>query len=432
MPELGHEGGDVWFRLDLHVKLKRGVGQRLREVVRRIPFAEQLALLGVGLTPVALFVDYRIGAGLWDKTYRYVPYAENHGLAATYHEVVGATQVLWLGLAVAALTRAGTRRGFRSATVACLTALLGLLVVVTAERDRVDVFAVHALLTTLVPLIGIAAVLLSPDLDVPALRRLVLLFAAAVAVVVLGTGLVDLANGSIRDRFDLYLFGSPTDTGLALAATLPLLLTVSPRRMEAVAFGAALAAVLAGALLLTQTRGALISAAAGGLVVAVFSRRLRPFAIAAVVLGVLGFAAFSDRSLFGLSDYSSTLRRDNLERHWQLFELRPLFGYGMSANANPLVAGAHNTLLGVANAGGAGASALWLVAWAAPILAGIRRSLTSIGGVVPLAVLTAVIVGWFTTGSEVLVFTQPTNLLPLVFAVALARAARPARAEEAT
>lgn len=379
---------------------------------------ERLALVGVLLTPVTLFVDHRLGLGLSSNTVTYVPYDENAGQPVSYTEVLGWTQLLWVVLALVALTRRRLRRGFGSVPVAALSALVALIVGVTIALDGLDGFARHALLTTLVPLVAITGILFNPDVRLPAVRRLVFVLSAITATVVLGTLAVNALKGTLGERFDVYLFGSPTDTGLVLA----LLLILTPAVAETRWVRAGLAVVLAVGLVLSETRGGLLAAGAGALVTALLLPRLRLVTVGAIAVALVAFVIVSDRSLLSISDPSNSIRRESVERHWQLFLVQPSYGYGLSAEARPFVTAAHNVFLGLANAGGAAAALLWLVAWSQPLVAAVRDRARSLLAAVPAAVLVGAIVTWVTTGSEVLVFVPPTNLLPLVLAVALARA----------
>lgn len=390
---------------------------------KRLTPPARLALVGLVLTPVALACDYRLGLGLITKGVVYTPYAENGGLPASYEQVFGVTQALWLLIGVYALSQRRLRAGFRSLTVASLAGFLVLVVAITAALDGIDSYAALALSSTLLPLTAMAGVLLHPEIDDAGLRRLILAFAGAAAVVTAGTLASDLVKGSTGDRFDLLLFGPATDTGLVLAMTLILLPAASlPRWLVAI-----IAIPLLVGLGLTQTRGALIAFAAGTLLTAVLLPHRRRAAVAAVsaamVLALAAFLLLSKRSLL-LTDQSTNLRRAELARHWQLFLARPTYGYGVAKQSAPFFATAHNTVLGIANAAGIGGALLWLGAWIQPVMSGLWRVL-SIQTAVASGVLASAFVGWFTTGTAVLLYTPPTNLLPLLLAVALARTALP-------
>jgi hypothetical protein len=288
---------------------------------------------------------------------------------------------------------------------------------VTAALGDVDSFTLHGLGSTLVPLIAMAGVLLNPWVGESGVRRLVVGYGAGVAVVTAGTLAFNAVNGDLGERFDSLLFGPPTETGLALAATILLLPAAQLRPLPVSLLGTPLLA----ALVLTQTRGALVALAAGGLVLALLVQRRRALTIAVVASALAAvaavFALTSDRPL-SLGDRSTSLREAELERHWQLFLDRPAYGYGLSEAAVKFSTAAHNTLLAFANAAGLGAAILWLVAWCVPVARGLRSH--SFAAAVAAAVLTCSVVGWCTTGTEPLIYTPPTNLLPLLLGLALA------------
>lgn len=170
----------------------------LREPRRRLGAlrpVERIALVSVTLTPPFLVLDYRGGFGFWTTTNAFHAFGYG-GALLSYTEVIGLTQVLWIAAALAAAFKSGARAGFRSPTVVALTALMLLLVGVTVTRGRLDVFAVHALLTTLVPMIAMCAVLCHPAIRRAVLRRCVLVLAIFTALVVAIT-LVKDARGSL-------------------------------------------------------------------------------------------------------------------------------------------------------------------------------------------------------------------------------------------
>lgn len=377
----------------------------------------KLALIGVVLTPLTLLCDYRLGLGLVSDSVVYTPYAENGGLPVSYQQLFGITQALWLLLGLYAVSRRDLRSGFASLTCLCLAGLLVLVAVITEVLEGIDGYAVLALSSTLVPLTAMAGVLLHPEIRAAELRRLVLVFALAAAVVTAGTLAADVVRGSVGERFDLFLFGPPTDTGLVLAMTLVLLAAASGPRLLVGAIGL----VLLAGLVATQTRGALVMLLAAAFVVVLLlphkRRALIAFVAAGLAVTVLAFLLLSKRSLLP-TDESNDLRRAELDRHWQLFLSRPTFGYGLAEQSAPFSIAAHNAVLGIANAAGVGGALLWLVAWIGPPVRALRRHL-SLLSVVSAAVVVGAFVGWFTTGTEILIYTPPTNLLPLLLAVAL-------------
>jgi hypothetical protein len=166
----------------------------------------------------------------------------------------------------------------------------------------------------------------------------------------------------------------------------------------------------------------LIAAFAGTLVLVAAQRgkRLRLAAVTAVGIAAAGVLVFTARSSYSFTDRATDYRRANLEHHWHLFLDRPLLGHGIADGSISAVRAAHNTLLSIANAGGLVLLLLWIVAWILLPLAaardrGKRLSTASVGA----AAMVAVVIGWNTTGSEVLMYDPPTNLLPLVLAGAL-------------
>ena len=402
----------------------RGVVDGLSEIpgvvggpLRPLSAPANLALIGVLLTPLTLVLDYRVGSGVISDTVTYTPYAEGNSLPVTYEQVFGWTQVLWIALGAVALSRAEWRAGFRSVSVLSLVALLALICGVTAALDGIGIFTVRGLGSTLVPLIAMAGVLLNPWIGKAGVRRLLVAFALGVAIITAGTLAFNAVNGDLGQRFDSLLFGPPTETGLALAMTLILLPAAQLRPLPTVLIGS----TLLTALVLTQTRGALVSLAAGAVALALLAPPRRVIAVALVAVALVGvvaaFALISDRPL-SLGDASTDLREAELERHWQLFLDRPAYGYGISAEAVGLSTSAHNTLLALANAAGIGAALLWLTAWVVPVGRGMRSH--SFPAAVAAAVLVCALVGWSTTGTEPLIYTPPTNLLPLLLGSTLA------------
>ena len=385
--------------------------------LRPLSTPANIAVIGVLLTPLTLVLDYRVGSGVISDTVTYTPYAEGNSLPVSYEQVFGWTQVLWIALGAVALSRAEWRTGFRSVSVFSLVALLALICGVTAALDGIDVFTIRGLGCTLVPLIAMAGVLLNPWIGSAGVRRLLVAFAFAVAVITAGTLAFNAVNGDLGQRFDLLLFGPPTETGLALALTLVLLPAAQLRPLPAVLIGT----TLLTALVLTETRGALVAFAAGAVALALLVPPRRVMAVALVTVALAGvvalFALTSDRPL-SLGDDATDLREAELERHWQLFLDRPAYGYGLSDEAVAFSTGAHNTVLAFANAAGIGAALLWLTAWFAPVARGMRSH--TFQAAVAAAVLTCALVGWFTTGTEPLIYTPPTNLLPLLLGVGLA------------
>jgi hypothetical protein len=563
--------------------------------VRESSAAERIALVATFLTPFALVLDYRFGFGLWNETVTFTSRAYDVDL--TYVERIGATHVVWILAGIAALARSRTRAGFRTQTTILLVAFLATLIAVTMLNGGLDRFAVHALLSTVVPLVAIAGVLLHHEVGITTIRRLVLVLSLLTAVIVLATlarnvyttvtteggaepletnlllnpsfevdagawtpfgppgtrvsfdvtrdgatdgarallvsgrndgaerrsfyaystpvtvapgGLyfvqasvtapdagdatslrlgVRLEDGSITSapfearearlavrpegsggslqgfvripagdggsdvslavwlegvapgerfaftvdggrlspttpevgrtiggRFDIASFCcGATNTGVGLASLVLLLPILARTLVPALLLGG----VLAAGLLLTETRGALLGAIAGALVYAARFRRLRWWIAGAAAFGAVFFAVASDRSITTLADPSNAVRREQVAAHFDLFLDRP-WGYGMSETSADAFRAADNTLLGISNAGGVLALVLWLLAFGLPLVRALRRRPWSLPAVAALSVAVMTVIFWVTTGTEVLIAYPPTNLLPLVLAVALA------------
>jgi len=410
------------LRYDIAVEWRLRTARRLAlsSGQAKLTRPERLALVGLLLTPFALLLDYRLGLGLIEQKRTFNSYVENFGLPVSYTQVFGAAQALWIVLAIIALGRRGSRGGFASPSAVCLIGLSVLILAITASLDEVDSHTELDLASTVVPLIAIVGVLLHPSVRLKTVRGLILVFASTTAAITAGTILFDLLRGELGQRFDLFLFGSPTYTGIVLAMTLVLLVPVrGPRWIKA-----PLMMTIGLGLLLTQTRGAQAAAICGLLVLAVGDRRLRVATLAALVALIGASVLLSSRSLFSLSDASFHLRSNQVARHWQLFLAHPSYGYGLSAESVPFTTGSDNTILGLANAAGVGAAILWLAAWSQPTIAALVRLRKEPAVIGAAAVLVAAFVAWMTTGGEVLTYAPPTNLLPLALALALARSAR--------
>jgi hypothetical protein len=375
---------------------------------------EVIALVALAGTPLALFADYRLGLPVADKLVTYRPFVEARGRPVTYHQILGVTQILWMVAAIASTACRPRGIAWRTLPVVALTSLLVLIVAVTQVRDGVDETTALTLSSTLLPLICIVVVTGHPILRCDARRDLITVFVATTAVVVIGTIGKDAVNGTLSERFDTFLFGSTTDTGIALAGCLVLV----PASRAALPVRLACALASGVGLLLTQTRGAVLAAACGGIAFALMRRRLRIVVGIAVAGALTAYLVLSDRSLtFG--DKATSFRRLNLEHHWDLFTGAPIFGYGVSEPSLNAIREAHNTLLAVANAAGALGLALWLAAWLVPVGVSLLRGVSTEIGVAASTTL-AVFVAWNTTGSEVFIYSAPTNLLPIALSVSLA------------
>lgn len=375
---------------------------------------ERLALVPIVLTPVALFLDYRVHLAPYDRLVTFLPILEAGGAPQHYHQLIGLTQILWLGCGLAALAGPSTRAGFQSLTVAALFSTVVVLLGSTAAQGGIDKTTGVLLTSSLLPMIAMAAILLNPHISPRWRRDLVLIAIAWTAAIVVLTIAKKAHAGTLHDRFTTFVFGAPTDTSLDLAAMLVLLPIVRPRLLAKLS----LAGVLGVGLLLTQTRGGLVSAAAGGLVLALFLPRLRVWILGGVVLVVVSFALASDRSL-KFNDTSTNFRRANLAQHWHVFTSKPLFGWGLDESSLQKISGGNNALLGVADAGGAVAAVLFFLAWATPVALGIFRCARSPTTATMVGTSVAVFVGWNTTGAEILTYTPPSNFLPLVLACSL-------------
>jgi hypothetical protein len=330
-----------------------------------------------------------------------------------YEQTLGLTSaVAMLGGIIAAVL---DWNALRTRVPILLVAVLSLVILSTALNGGVDDFAVLSLLSTFVPLIGLAVIFGSPSVRSSVLWACVALFVGAVTVVVAGTAAWNLARGTLGERFDLYLMGPSTESGLVLASLLPLSLGVPVRsELRALSTG-----VLGGGILLTQTRGALLAAAIGVLVIALFMPRWRIWAVVAVCVGVSAFTLISDRSLLTLNDTSNVGRQEELSRHARLLLERPSLGFGLSREGVGAVRAAHNTLLGLGNAAGVYAALIFVAAWVTPVVAALKRRLADLTTATAAGAMTAVLIGWNTTGTELLIFVPPTNLVPLVLATAL-------------
>jgi hypothetical protein len=389
----------------------------VRSVVDERSPVEVVALAATAATPVALFLDYRAHTDFAARSVIYAPVGENAGRPATYEQIFGLTQALWIGAAIAVLALGGWRKFVDNAQLLFLVLALAVLVVATAAYEQVDSTTVLTLGATMVAYIAMMGVIRHVDVRLPTTRDLVTTACAAGAAIVVLTAAKHALAHTLSQRLGVFAFGDGPETAVVLA---PLLVLVPAMRVPRyVKFGTAVC--LGAGLVLTQTRGASIAAVVGGVVLAATQkgRHFRIGALTAIGAAAAAYAVLARRS-FSFSDVATTYRRENLQYHWDLFVQRPSFGHGISETSIDAVRAAHNTLLSIADAGGAVLLTLWIAVWIVlPLTALLDRRRRFATASVGLAATAAVIVGWSTTGSEVLLYDPPTNLLPLMLAVAL-------------
>lgn len=385
---------------------------RLSDLAADLRPAETLGLIAVGLTPLALLADYRLGLAPVVDTISFRPLVENGALPVIYQQLVGWTQILWISIGVAALSQRATRRGFRSASTLLLAAFCVFLIVVTAASGGVDRFAAVALFATLAPLVGMLGVLTHPDVRRRTVDVMVAYLATASAVVVLLTVAKNVLHHQISGRLAVFLYGSPTYAAAAFAALLFLVLGVEILGRN---IRLALAATLAVGIVLTQTRGGTAALAGGFLAIGLMRRKVRLPALAvAAVAGVVLIAS----PLRPLADTSNAIRTKDVMHHARVFLDRPVTGFGISnVHANAFRA-ADNTLVGIADAAGVVGLLLWCGVWLWPVVRA-RRWHTDATVSFAVGAIAATFVSWLTTGNEVLIYAPPTNLLPLALSVSM-------------
>jgi O-antigen ligase len=391
---------------------------RVAVLARALSSIERIALLAVVATPLALVADYRLGLAPIVRAYSFRPVAENGGYPISYEQLFGWTQIVWLLAGVVALMRPGTRGGFWSAPTALLVFFAAVLTTITAATTGIDQFAALALAASLVPIIAMCGLLLHPGITRRTAVWMISFFSFAAAAAVLATTAKDAIHHQLSERFSLFLFGSPTYAAAALVATA--LLTLALREVPSW-LRIALVVVLALGVALTQTRGAIFGAAAGLLCIAVLDRRVRLTALAGVAVATLLLAFGPIRPL---SNSSNTIRTHDVARHLHVLASRPIVGYGIAGSYADSFRGADNTLVGIADASGGVGAVIWISAWLLPIGLALRARRLKATTAFAAAAIAATFATWLTTGNEVLVYAPPTNLLPLVFAVALVEMAR--------
>jgi hypothetical protein len=298
-----------------------------------------------------------------------------------------------------------------------------VLLLATAVDGGIDSTTALTLGATMVPYIAMVAIIRHLDVRLPTVRDLATAACVGGAVVVALTIAKSVVAGRLSERLGAFAFGPAPEAGVVLA---PLLLLVPAMRASRwIKLGAAVC--LGAGLVLTQARGALIATFAGALVLIATqkSRRLRLAEVTAVGIAAAAALIFSSRT-YSFTDRATTYRRANLELHWHLFLDRPLLGHGIAFESISAVRAAHNTLLSIADAGGAILLLLWIAALIVlPLVAGLDREKRLSTAPVGVAAIVAVFIGWNTTGSEVLMYDPPTNLLPLMLAGALVARPQP-------
>lgn len=400
--------------LDLWRRVYGSSRSRLLAWLCELNAGERIALGAILVTPFALYVDYRVGATLVDDLVEYRPIGESGGRVVSYHQLFGWTQVVWLTAGAVTFAARTTRPAFRAVPVVLAVGLLTLILGVTVARGGIDRTTVIALGATLVPLIAMVAVLASPVVRQEVRRVVVTIFVVECAAVVLLSLAKKAMEGTSGRRLEAFAFGPAPEMGLVLAAVLLLAFaTVGP-----VTLRAALVGVTGMGLLLTETRGATLAAVAGGVTIALLLPRVRLWVVGGVGTLVLVFVLTTSRSL-SFSDLSTKYRRQNLAHHWDLFEQEPLWGYGVNASGIDAFRAAHAVSLEMANAAGIFAAILFALIWLVPVIGRLRRGNLDLVPAAAVAVVTAMFVGWITTGSAVLIYNPPTNLLPLVLAIGL-------------
>lgn len=377
--------------------------------------AERVAAALVLTVPVALVADFRLDLVFIRDTITYSPFLENAGRAATYEQSVGVTQLVTVLSTVAAAATPIGRRGFVSWPALCLLGFMVFVLLATGVQSRLDTFTLHAALSTLFPIWCISVVVCNPALRVDAIRALVSVLSAIAGLAVLATIGKSLVLGTPLGRHGVFLFGSPTGSGAALAVLLVLTLLGGWGSWRT---RAAVAIPLCAGLLLSETRGAVLAVVIGIGVAALLIPRWRWRCLAASGVLIVAFTLFSDRSLTSITDPSNSLRRETLEHHYLLLRQEPLLGYGLSGEGAHFFRGTDNTLLGLANAAGIGAVLVWLAAWFGPLGRALLTHRVGPAHAIGAGGLVAALVTWNTTGNEVLIYSAPTNLLPVALAVA--------------
>lgn len=133
-------------------------------------------------------------------------------------------------------------------------------------------------------------------------------------------------------------YGFPNAIGLFLAPLIPLFLgrlreTWQERR--AAAFWAAALALSAAALVLAESEGAIIGAAAGTFIMLTLVKRTRRIALAAAALGAVVILAVAPLRQLAvekgtLSDWSGRVRKEMWAETWTMLRDRPILGAGLS------------------------------------------------------------------------------------------------------
>ena len=387
-------------------------------LARGLAAVEWIAVLAVVATPFALAADYRLGLAPVGRAYSFRPIAENGGYPVSYEQLFGWTQIVWLLAGAVALVIRRTRQGFWSAPTALLALFAGVLTVVTAATGGIEQFAAFALCENVLPLVAMCGLLLHPGVTRRTIVWMIAYFGVASAATVLATVIREGIHHQLTDRFSIFIFGSPTYAAAALVAMTLVIMAARPGPRS---FRIALICLLTVAVVLTQTRGALVGAAGGLLCVAVLNRRARLPALLGVLVAV---ALLVFGPIRPLNNTSNIVRTRDVGHHLHVLASRPLVGYGIANRYADAFRGADNTLVGIADASGGLGAIIWTSAWLLPVGLLLRARRLNEGTSFAVGAVAATFATWLTTGNEVLIYAPPTNLLPLVFAVALIEVAR--------
>jgi len=297
--------------------------------------------------------------------------------------------------------------------VGSLLLIAVLIPVVTAATSKVDNLTLASTFGVVLPLAMMASLSLHPTVRASTLCIAAWLVASGAAALTIATLAKNAATQHLGDRLGLAFFGPTTSTGPVLAALAVMVLAILPTKRNARFFGMSVFVILVLGVAFTQSRGAAVALAAGltvSLLLGAKAQRRAAFLGGAIAVALLLFAP---RSLFTAAQ-ATTFRGDSLSFHWHLFLQRPLLGYGVSKETLSAAAGAHNSLLAIANGIGGVGALLFLFTWLWP-LSGASREWFAQGA----AILTVLFVSWFLAGGEVLFQIPVTDMLPLVLACAL-------------
>jgi hypothetical protein len=392
------EGVGAWVRRALeYVNLRAGVS------------LDRVVILATVLTPFAVVLDSRLHGLPWQERVTTALFLEDAGRPVSFWETPGSAFV-WVLLGALILVLPRTRRGlFTAPTIVMLTYAVSILVA-SAVDGTFDRLTIEVFLAAGLPIVAMLGLSVHRETTFEGLRVAITALCSITAVLVAGTILKRTISGQLGERLDLATTGAATDTGAYLAAlTVLAALLPIPTRLKA-----PLVMVLAAGLVLTQTRGAELALGAALLCAAALSSRVRWWAVGLAAVVVAGLVAGPRTlSLFGASN---AFRRASIEHHFLLMLERPSLGYGVSRSTLSEVAGAQDSLLGIANGAGVYAALLFLGAWLVPLC---RRGLRHVS-VTGACVFTVYVVSWITTGNELQLQVPATNLLPLALAIGYA------------